>query len=118
MRRRQNVEYTKYLAEQLGWTVDTSGRRWAVLETSDAHADPERSKELFEGLDFRPRELLGLLMRTAIAPPEFGGEGLDPEELGEQLSEYYGRPRMLPSGTAAGDEGTFYRVWPHLKGED
>lgn len=82
-------------------TVVAEGKSWEIPD------------EPFEGLKYKPLDLLGLLVRLALADVEHGGLGLEPEELREQfLSKLRWRTGLPATGT---EHVTFARVFPELK---
>ncbi|MEE8607930.1 MAG: hypothetical protein V3S55_10005 [Nitrospiraceae bacterium] len=95
------------LAEVLGWTIMSAGRAW--------HINPPST---FIGLTFSATSALCALTRVAMAPKEWGGEGMTGEDVRNLIRfrpvHLYSRGRgslQLPASIAATDETTLYAAY-------
>lgn len=97
-------KWCQALADELGYEVTLTGKRWTV----------SMAKGYFEGLQFRPVELMAMLLRVLVGHAEAGGKGYTREQI-DALEPKGCKPKVLPfSINRTGDERVFLQVWPEL----
>lgn len=102
MRRTKLVKFCQHMADLLGWEgFEPVGKTWAIpLET-------------YEGLSYKPIELLATQVNLATAGVDIGGLGYTYEGVADALAEAAKPPNHIPSADAS-VLAALTRVWPDI----